>query len=262
MPSPKILIADDEPSIRRALSYVFRKNQFDVLEARNGEEALAILSEVEKSGGTVDLIITDIQMPKMTGLQLMDKLIEAKNHIPVMAITGYGDKRLLIELLRRGCNEYIDKPFEELDVLERARDLLKRTTNQQSLSATSSAQVNPPESLESLMPTASSVPEETVVATVEEHEGQVVIRLNCDLVQGASEKFILIVMHALKQNTQALCFDLSTVKDIDDRGLGVFLVVARMCKRSGASVKLSLLGLTSELQPLFRSFRLLDHYKV
>ncbi|MBF0244807.1 MAG: response regulator [Planctomycetes bacterium] len=247
--------------LRRAISYIFRKNQFEVLEAENGEEALSLLSEIEATGGVIDLIITDIQMPKMNGLDLMDKLIAAKSRIPVMAITGYGNKKLLVELLRRGCCEYIDKPFEELDLLERVRELLKRNQNQAGAPLPSAPPVEAAENKKTTTENTSSLPEASI-ASVDKNEGHVVIHPTCDLVNGASEKFISLVMNSLNEDTRSLCFDLSAVKDMDDLGVGVFIVVARMASRTNTPMKLSLQGLQLELQPLFRSFRLLEHYKV
>ena len=95
---------------------------------------------------------------------------------------------------------------------------------------------------------------------VKENGGLVTISPACDLVGEKSDEFITVVMDILDKGLRPLCFDLSAVKDVDDQGLGVFIVVARMCKSAEGS--LSLLGLNSEILALFRSFRLLSHYTV
>ena len=65
----------------------------------------------------IDLLILDIQMPGVTGMELLDDLNRLRIEIPVFVITGYGDKAMVVELLRRGCREYLDKPFEDQEFL-------------------------------------------------------------------------------------------------------------------------------------------------
>jgi signal transduction histidine kinase len=74
----------------------------------------------------VDLIITDIQMPEMDGVTLLEKLAEQAISVPVLALTAYGDRSLLIELLRRGCSDYLDKPVDETQLLEHVQTMLQR----------------------------------------------------------------------------------------------------------------------------------------
>jgi len=92
MPTKTILIAEDEAPLLHTLSYIFEKHDFSVLEAGDGEEAFSLLVAGEKSGPKIDLLITDIETPNMTGLALMDAMIKANITIPVMAISGYADK--------------------------------------------------------------------------------------------------------------------------------------------------------------------------
>ncbi|MFA6500050.1 MAG: response regulator [Desulfurivibrionaceae bacterium] len=118
MISPQILIAEDEKHTRLALHLVLRQAGFNVILATNGRDAY---DKIQKQPATqpISLIITDFKMPELDGLGLIDKLKAAGIPIPIMVITGYGDKELLRQLHKRGCASYIDKPFVPAEVLSR-----------------------------------------------------------------------------------------------------------------------------------------------
>ena len=105
----KILIVEDNPASLRLLRMALRAQDYILLEATDGEEALDIAMR-EKP----DLIIMDIQLPKMNGLEVTGRLrqMPAFSHIPVIAITAYamkGDKEKAIEA---GCDAYLSKPID------------------------------------------------------------------------------------------------------------------------------------------------------
>ncbi len=117
-----ILIAEDEKFIRKGLVTMVRRSGVPVetiLEARDGEEALELLRQNQ-----VDLLITDIRMPKMDGIALVSQL-GALDHQPmVLVISGYDDFSYAVEMLRSGAFDYLLKPvererlFEALEKLE------------------------------------------------------------------------------------------------------------------------------------------------
>lgn len=110
-----VLIVEDQPSGRFILERAFKKSGYSVSTAENGLEALEIIENQENSD--VDLVLTDIEMPKMSGPELIDKIIEKEFPLPVVVMTAYGTKNLVIELMRKGCTEYIEKPYEPYDVV-------------------------------------------------------------------------------------------------------------------------------------------------
>jgi two-component system response regulator PilR (NtrC family) len=105
---PKILLVDDEPSIRQLLSYRLRKEGYDVVMAENGHDAIATL---EKGG--VDLLVSDIRMPDMSGVEVLRAAKALDPDILGVMITAYASKETSIEALRLGASNYVEKGAPE-----------------------------------------------------------------------------------------------------------------------------------------------------
>lgn len=73
-----------------------------------------------------DLLITDIQMPGMTGLELINEVNLMGINLPILVITNYGTRKLIIELMREGCMDYLDKPFTTKEFTNRVARVLKK----------------------------------------------------------------------------------------------------------------------------------------
>ena len=116
---PNILIADDEKEIIRLLKVYL--NDYNVLEANDGQQALAILNTEQ-----VDLAIVDILMPKIDGYQLITKIRERNNYIPVIIISAKVSLSDRIVGMDIGADDYITKPFEPLEVQAKVRAQLRR----------------------------------------------------------------------------------------------------------------------------------------
>jgi DNA-binding NtrC family response regulator len=111
MAGEKILIVDDEAGMRKLLGRVLAKNGYDSVAAANGTEALR-LAEAEQ----FDLVITDIKMPTMDGLQLLQELKNFDPALPIIVITAYGTVESAVQALRAGAYDYITKPFENDEI--------------------------------------------------------------------------------------------------------------------------------------------------
>jgi len=120
VPPPRILLVDDEPSIRQLLSYRLRREGYEVLLAENGRDALAAL---EKGG--VDLLVSDIRMPDMSGVEVLRRAKELDSDILGVMITAYASKETSVEALRLGASNYVEKggpefPAEVVEVVRKA----------------------------------------------------------------------------------------------------------------------------------------------
>lgn len=117
--APRILIADDEHLIRESLSFVLKKEGYQVEEASNGREALARNEEKP-----FDLVITDIEMPEMRGIELLERITQRTPQTFVMIVTAFASIETAIQALRKGAYDYILKPIEFDDLLHRVQKLM------------------------------------------------------------------------------------------------------------------------------------------
>jgi len=107
----KILIVDDEEGMRRLLVRVLGKEGYQATAAESGAEALRCIA-----GENFDLVIADIQMPGMNGLELLAELKSFDPALPVVVITAYGTVESAVQALRSGAYDYLTKPFEIDDI--------------------------------------------------------------------------------------------------------------------------------------------------
>ena len=120
-----ILVVDDEQNMLLTMQFILEVAGYKITTAEDGQEALERILKAESNGNPVELLVTDIQMPRLTGMELIDELNRLEIGIPVLAITGYGDEQMITELSRKGCDEYLDKPFDDEDLVERVVALLE-----------------------------------------------------------------------------------------------------------------------------------------
>ena len=120
-PSPKIqktiLVVDDEEYVRAAMKDILIVSDYEVATASNGREALDILLEKESSPNRVSLIITDLSMPVMGGIRLIEEAGKLERKVPVLVISGKIDKEITARLLQNGVVEILHKPFLPKELL-------------------------------------------------------------------------------------------------------------------------------------------------
>ena len=112
MAKGKIMVVDDEAEVREIIKLQLEQNGLNTLEAVDGQNAIDIL----KSGDNmvnVGVILCDIRMPKVNGVECIQFLREQAPGIPIVVITGYPDPELATELLEKGVKEYLVKPVEK-----------------------------------------------------------------------------------------------------------------------------------------------------
>jgi len=123
-PAPHILIVDDEEGFRFGAVVALRRAGFRVSEAGDGGEALQRILSARDAGDPVRLVVTDIRMPVMSGIELIDALRERGVDAALCAITCFGDGDLVSRLAAKGCTEYIEKPFAPAELVGRIRSIL------------------------------------------------------------------------------------------------------------------------------------------
>ncbi|MDF2514174.1 MAG: hypothetical protein K0S04_4040, partial [Herbinix sp.] len=106
----KVLIVEDEKMIRKGIVAMLNRAPIpinEMIECRNGEEALEILQQTK-----IDLMITDIRMPKMDGITLVKQLQDLPDKPAVLVVSGYDEFNYAVEALRNGVKDYLLKPIE------------------------------------------------------------------------------------------------------------------------------------------------------
>ena len=114
MPLGRILVVDDEPPVREVLTEYFSTEGYAVESAGSGAEALSAVR-----GGRVDLVLLDVRMPGLDGVQVLRRIREFGSGVPVIMVTANEDVALAKETLKLGAFDYVAKPFD-FDYLDRA----------------------------------------------------------------------------------------------------------------------------------------------
>ena len=116
-----ILVVDDTPGIREALSKILQKEGYGVLMACDGEEAVSVLQKHD-----VALVLTDLKMPKVDGAELLKIAKTISPDIEVILITGHGTVEIAVEVMKEGAFDFIQKPFNKVTVLKMVRRALEK----------------------------------------------------------------------------------------------------------------------------------------
>jgi len=119
---PHVLVVDDDPVLSKLLVRFYSDEGYTAVSVASGEEALTQLAQ-----GNIDFVITDIQLPGMTGTELITKMKENFPDVPVLAITGYSDIGIAINVLKNGACDFILKPFNLDSLRESTRIALEKS---------------------------------------------------------------------------------------------------------------------------------------
>jgi two-component system, NtrC family, nitrogen regulation response regulator NtrX len=119
----KILIIDDERSIRRALREILEFEKFEVHEAENGKEGYDLISSSE-----FDIVFCDIKMPEMDGMEVLDKVLKNNIDVPIIMISGHGNIETAVEAIKKGAFDFIEKPLDLNRILVTVRNAKDRVS--------------------------------------------------------------------------------------------------------------------------------------
>ncbi|MFT5433191.1 MAG: two-component system response regulator AtoC [Myxococcota bacterium] len=108
---PRILVVDDEPNLRVVLSANLRREGYQPIQARDGAEAMEILAREE-----VHVVVTDLRMPRVTGMELLEHCTDKYPLLPVIMITAHGTVDTAVRAMKKGAFDYITKPFEQAEL--------------------------------------------------------------------------------------------------------------------------------------------------
>ena len=124
--SKHALLADDEKHTRVALALILRKAGYQVTTVDDGQEALGAIAGASRCATGFDLLVIDVQMPGLTGIELVEEIGRLGTAVPTLLITGYRCPDRVAELRRSQCLECAEKPFSPEEFLQHVARLLAR----------------------------------------------------------------------------------------------------------------------------------------
>ena len=113
----KVMVVDDEEVIRKTIRRQLDGTNFEIIEAEDGEQGIELLNTLDNPL-TVDVIICDVRMPKINGVEAIAYFRKEYPSTPVIVLTGYPDVNLAAELLKQGVSEYLTKPVEKEQLIK------------------------------------------------------------------------------------------------------------------------------------------------
>ncbi|MFT6362390.1 MAG: DNA-binding NtrC family response regulator [Planctomycetota bacterium] len=121
-----ILVVDDDADIRVALEMLLKYEGFSVWTAKSGTEALQRIELETAAGKSASLVISDVKMPGLDGIGLLDALVERPNSPPVVLVSGHADVPMAVEAVRKGALDFLEKPLDQNRVLVSVRSALRQ----------------------------------------------------------------------------------------------------------------------------------------
>jgi len=121
----RILVVDDEESFTDALTYMLRREGFDVLVAGNGPDALTVFERYAGEAGGVDLVLLDLMLPGLSGTDVCRGL-RTRSDVPIIMLTARDTETDKVVGLELGADDYVTKPFSTRELIARIRAVLRR----------------------------------------------------------------------------------------------------------------------------------------
>lgn len=121
-----ILVVDDEPDLLEVLSDDIMSLGYKVTTAENGKVALGYMQQVKDGSIWFDAVLSDINMPQMSGLAMLEKVRELQLETPFVFLSGHGDKEKAIQAMRFGALDFLEKPYQRdnlLQIVKKAAEL-------------------------------------------------------------------------------------------------------------------------------------------
>src|SRR5229473_4383096 len=121
--TPHILVVDDDPMICQQLERLYGHSGYRVTVAAFAEQAMELLEDED-----IDLLVTDIRLPGLSGVELAKKCVEQWSDVPIIVMTGYADIENAVEVLKLGASDYFVKPFSATAIQESTRGVLEKSS--------------------------------------------------------------------------------------------------------------------------------------
>jgi len=121
----KIVIIENDIKLLQTMKFSLTREGLNVVTLSNIEKSHNMTVQQLTNECDIDLIITDIRMPALSDIKLIKMIRNAGISTPILALSGYGNMKMVVELMRSGCNDYLDKPFSLKEFICKITNLLK-----------------------------------------------------------------------------------------------------------------------------------------
>ena len=128
MKKKNVLIVDDDPDVLTMLEGLLKKLEYNPFVAANGEEAVRIIDS-----NKIDVVVSDLVMPEMDGMELLKRVKSRKSDVPFVMITGHPSIETAVEAIKKGAYDYLTKPFQAEEVRIKIDRALEKTGLRRSL---------------------------------------------------------------------------------------------------------------------------------
>jgi CheY-like chemotaxis protein len=125
MKTKRILIVEDDTTLAHSIAFTLKRYRYDVTATKSAREALALILQSPQKPRPLDLLITDIHLPDMTGCELINELVRHKALPRTLVMTAYATNELFDELRLKGVRECIAKPFDIMELVRIVSDQLR-----------------------------------------------------------------------------------------------------------------------------------------
>lgn len=116
----KILVVEDDPMIRKTIEFKLNKSGYETEVAEDGQQGLEMVDDQ-----VYDLLITDVMMPYITGLELVEKVKKKLPNLPILLLSAVGHEDMVLKAFDLGADDYMKKPFSPNELLIRVKKLLR-----------------------------------------------------------------------------------------------------------------------------------------
>lgn len=262
-----IILAEDEEDLRTSVQLAFRMAGCVVKAFSNGADAMEFIRQAKPNEEYA--LVTDILMPKLSGLDLIREAKLLFPHMPAIAVTGYGDKPMVTQLLRYGCDDFLDKPYAAEALIEVvAKTIQQQRQRQQAayvrLKAIDSMerewraalQGRPAEESETLpLPISNPAPADGDELFHMEQDGTMATLTPLTGLTGTQSKHLRELLEKwLTGGGRSLCLNMSHVQELDALALSILCALSQEIHAVQGSLKL--VNLTRPVRSLFHYLKL------
>jgi len=133
MPSARILLVDDDPNSLESTRKILELSQYEVVTAADGQSALDLIRPTLKTAHGFDLVVTDVRMPRLGGLEFLRAISLCGDSVPVILMTAFGRVQDAVWAMKLGAVDFLTKPFKRQQLLTSVETALKRAKAQVAL---------------------------------------------------------------------------------------------------------------------------------